>query len=1013
MKLVETCLGILGSTALRIDGEWTEDWGRPREHALLAALLIRPNEFVPVSHLVPWVWFDDEPMPQSPAAALSTYVTRIRRSLAQVDPNLDIRGGNKAYRIEAAKERIDYHHFRALVAEARALGRSGDAQQAADRCEQARALWRGTPLADVASERAHAWRRSVLHNEWLPANILQVETWLHIGNYDQAIALIDEFQNNYPQEIRLTALLLSALHKLGRGTEASALFVAARRKLLDDDDVDGEQYLRRHHDTLIATSTSASTSARTRAHSMPEAAPRQLPPRQTGFVGRTHQLSELDSDLDSAIAATDSESLSGVVIVDGMPGVGKTALVVHWGHRVAHLFPNGTLYATLDGYSDRDPMDPSIVVDDFLIALDHPPHADTSPRHRQMLLSKLLSGRRTLVVLDNARNSEHIRPLVSLLPDSFIVVTSRQQLTHLKTTTGARRVRVKPLGPHETRTLLIHHLGATALDDEHTHHAIELCQGVPLVIHLLAEHLAHHPPETRATIIDQLDRRQLITDVGETGDGTTTAAALFRQSFLALQPSERRLLRLLPLCPGPDFTTDTACACDGRARQDTARSLTILVGAHLLEPPDAAHRYRLHDLLAEFAADRLATDETEIERRHAEQRILTHYLHTALRAAQLLYPSVAAAPPLTTAVDVEPVRIDTREQAKDWFDHERICLAAAIAMATEHHHHAISWRLADPAATYFDRCGYHHDSRTARQHAVTAARADGHRLAEVSSLVGLGLGYLTEADHHQAHHCLTTALHLLEQESNALGQAVTLQHLARLEALQGHHDEALRIFRHCLDFAQQSNALEVQAWATCHIGQTLCALDQHDTALEHFHRAEWLARQVDDQPARASSLAGLGAVLRNRGDHAGAATYCNQALTIAQAVPDLGVTAEIHLELATIAIADRRTHDAINHAHRAVELCEQTNNIATEAPARNTLATALHTDGQPTQATTQWQHAANLYTRAGNTHLADRARDKARACLHGANKLPTARSTEITPARDRDPVITRHRRGST
>lgn len=983
---METCLGILGPTALRIDGEWTEGWGRPREHALLAALLARPNEFIPVTELAPWVWLDDEPMPQSPAAALSTYVTRIRRSLALVAPDIEVRAGTRSYRIEVAKERIDYHRFRAQVADARVLARSGDAQRAADRCEQARDLWRGTPLADVASERAHAWRRSIVHNEWLPANILQIETWLHTGNYDQAIALINEFQPSYPDEIRLTALLLSALHGLGRGTEASALFVAARRTLLDDDDVDGEHYLRRHHDTLIATSTRSSTSPRTGEHSEPETPPRLLPPRQNGFVGRAHQLSELDS----AIAAADSESLSGVVIVDGMPGVGKTALVVHWGHRTANLFPNGTLHANLDGYSDRDPIDPSVVVDDFLIALDQLPHTGTSPRHRQMLLSKLLSGRRTLVVLDNARNSEHVGPLIALLPDSFIVVTSRQQLTRLKTTTGARRVRVEPLTPDDTRALLAHHLGATALDDEHTHRIVELCQGVPLVIHLLAEHLSRHRPEARATIIDQLDRRQLITDVGETGDGPTTAAALFRQSFLALQPPERRLLRLLPLCPGPDFTTDAACACDGRPRQETARSLAILVGAHLLEPPDAAHRYRLHDLLAEFAADRLATDETEIERRQAEQRILTYYLHTALRAAQLLYPSVAAAPPLTTTIDVETTAMDTREQAKNWFDRERTCLAAAIATATEHQHHAIAWRLADPAATYFDRSGYHHDSRTARQHAVTSARADGHRLAEVSSLIGLGKDYITEADHHQARHCLTTALHLLEQEDDARGQAVTLQHLARLEALQGHHDEALRILRHCLDFAHQSNAPEIQAWATYHLGQTLCALDQHDTALEHFHRAAWLANQADDQPARASSLAGLAAVLRNRGDHTSATTYCNQALAIAKSVPDLAVTAEIHLELATIAIADRRTHDAIKHAHRAIELCEQTNNLATQAPARNTLATALHADGQPTQASTEWQHAADLYTRAGNTHLAELTRTRAHQHDNHPQDLPIA-----------------------
>jgi tetratricopeptide (TPR) repeat protein/DNA-binding SARP family transcriptional activator len=1018
---VDTCFGIMGATEIFVDGDVVKGWGRRRERALLAALLTRPNIPFATDELTAWVWGDDE-LPQRPTAALSTYVSRIRKSLERFSIDAELQGLNGAYRLVVAKDVIDYHVFRGLVAEAREHARRGEHSSAAAVCERALDLGRGEPLADVTYERANAWRISFVQNEWLPANILLIESWLRDHSFDQAVSLLGDLQGNHPQEIRLIALRMSALHGLGRGDEATDLYLGTARRLRAEEDEHAALFLRRHQDSLLAPLTRPPSSAA--AKEATATPPRLLPPDITGFVGRTDLLRELDDAVDTATSSVaEDQPIRGVVSVDGMAGVGKTALILHWSHRVRDRFPGGTLHINLDGFSERDPVSPATVVDDFLIALERPPHPDSSLRYRQVQLSKLLATRRALIVLDNARNTDHVQELLPALANSFVVVTSRQQLTKLTTLTGARRVRVDPMHSAESTALLARHLGRDLLDEDTAHRVHDLSAGLPLVLRLLADYLAQHTEQAPGDVLDRLDRRQLITTLGATGDGAINASALFRQSYLALSAPERRLMRLLPICPGSDFSVATSCACDGRLPHETIRSLGILVGAHLLEGPDHTGRYHFHDLLAEFAAHCLDTDETEIGRRDAERRVLTCYLHTAVRAAQFLYPGQPAAPPLpadlATDSTVEPAPITDREQARRWFDQDRTALVAAVAMATTHGHHELAWRLADPIGTDFDRCGYLHDSRTVREHSVVSARATGHRIAEASSLMGLGLDHMHEANHQQARECFTAALQLIEEQGDEeRGQAAVLHLLGRLEALQDNNSVALRLFRRSLDIATRCDDTEVQTWTNCRLGHLLRALDQHDDAILHLHRAAALAQTIDERSAHASSLTGLAGIFLDNGDLDTAATHCAQALALAKSVPDIGITAEVHLDLAEIAMAAQRTAAAVTNAQQALELCERTHNVTIEARAHDTLATALHTAGQLEDALPHWRTAAALYRRTGNPDRANHTDHKANAYDAQALTLPATRPsehpnqeppTDIGWRRDRDNPGTRGR----
>lgn len=993
---MDPCFGILGSTEIFVDGDVVEGWGRRRERALLAALLTRPNAPFSTDELTAWVWGDDE-LPRRPTAALSTYVSRIRKSLIQFSLGAELQGLNGAYRLVVARDAIDYHAFRGLVAEARDHARRGEHRRAVESCERALRLWRGDPLADVTYERANAWRISIVQNEWLPANILLIEGWLRDHSFDQAVSLLGDLQGSHPQEIRLTALRMSALHGLGRGDEATDLYLSTARRLRTEGDEQAALFLRSHQDTLVAPLTHPPAAATaTEATATP---PRLLPPDITGFVGRTGLLRELDTAVDTAAAmATADQPLRGVIGVDGMAGVGKTALTLRWSHQVRDRFPGGTLHANLDGFSERDPVSPATVVDDFLIALEHPPHQDSSFRYRQVQLSKLLATKRVLIILDNARNTDHVQDLLPALANSFVVVTSRQKLTKLTTLTGARRVHVDPMDIAESAALLARHLSHDVLDEYTAHRIHDLSAGLPLVLRLLADYLAQHTEQTHRDVLDQLDRHQLITTLGATGDGAINASALFRQSYLTLSAPERRLMRLLPICPGSDFSAATSCACDGRSPHETARSLGILVGAHLLNGPDHTGRYQFHDLLAEFAGHCLDTDETEIGRRDAERRVLTFYLYTAVEAAQILYPSLPTAPPLpadlVTDITVAPAPVTDREHARRWFDQERGALVAAVAMATTHGHHDLAWRLADPIGIDFDRCGYLHDSRVLREHAVASARASGHRLAEASSLVGLGNDHLLEADHHQARACFTAALRLVEDEGYERGVATVLHQLGRLEALLENNSESFQLYRRSLDIATRSGDTEIQTWNNCRLGHLLRALDQHDTAVLHLHRAAALAQAIDERSAHASSLTGLAGIFLDRGDLDTATSHCRQALALAESAPDIGVTAAINLDLADIAIAGQQTAAAVTHAQHALELCERIHNVTTEARAHDTLAIALHAGGQLDDAVLHWRASASLYDRIGNRDRANRIHQTASTYEAQTPALPATRTSE-------------------
>jgi tetratricopeptide (TPR) repeat protein len=828
----------------------------------------------------------------------------------------------------------------------------------------------------------------MITDEWLPANRLLVDGLLELREFDAALAHLGNLQAEYPNDLTLAKLRLAALHGLGRQDDATTYYFDMRPRLKAESGEHAAEHLRQFHDRLYGVQQ--------RSPARGEAAPvcpRQLPPDNHDFVGRRGLLDELD-----AAAAIRSGPLSqGIVIINGMAGVGKTALALRWAHRVRDHFPDGDFYVNLGGFSGGAQVPQSTVVDDFLIALGYPPDNSTDARSRELSLSRLLASRRMLVLLDNARDTAHVKNLVPLLTSCLVIVTSRQGLTRLSVATGARRIRVEPMSITEASELLTVRLGERQdLVNSDRARLVELCCGLPLVITLLADHITSRPAIRLSDYASQLDRDQLVFHVGEDGDGSPTAQSFFSWSYRSLAEPEQRLFRLLGLHPGPDISIEAACACNGRPAAETSRSLRSLVGAHLIEQCDQYDRYRFHDLIREFARHCASQDETPEARRAAERRTLGHYLAAAHQAYRTLYPSHLTAPELPIEDAVNLIMFASKARAKFWLDRERTNLIAAVRYASVHEHHDQSWRLADTVSTIFDRQGYYLDSRALLELAVTSAKAAGDHEAEASSLVGLGMVLTILGEHSRARKCLEAGLRFAEDDDNERGQASTLHQLARLEMARGEPAAAIPLFRRSLDFARRIGDHEVLCWTHSRLGEALRITEQYDAAIVELHQAQFHAQCIDESGAIASTLSEIGSVYRDRGDYNAAAVYSEEAFAAVErlTIPDLAIVIKVHTTLAEIHLDRHAYEPGATHALRAISLAERAHNARAEARAREILGDIYLANGVPDDASAHWRLASELYERIGNSARCSAVRAKVDEMPIDSIDLPRARTTK-------------------
>ncbi|MFK3985598.1 tetratricopeptide repeat protein [Micromonospora sp. NPDC050397] len=646
--------------------------------------------------------------------------------------------------------------------------------------------------------------------------------------------------------------------------------------------------------------------------------PRQLPADVVTFVGRDNQLARLDLLLDGS-SATPSTAVV-IAAISGTAGVGKTALAVHWAHRVADRFDDGQLYVNLRGFDPRgQALTPAKALRGFLDALGVPAERIPADLDAQAALYRsLLADQRVLIVLDNARDAEQVRPLLPGTPTALVVVTSRDQLTSLVSADGAHPLGLGLLTDDEARELLARRFGAdrVAAEPDAVEAIVAACARLPLALTIAAARALQSgfPLATLATELGTAGERLGALDAG---DAVSEVRAVFSWSYAALTPAAARLFRLLGLHPGPDVTVAAVASVAAETTVEARRSLAELARANLFVEHQPG-RFTCHDLLRAYAAERCHRTEPEQHRRAATIRLLDHYTHTAHAADLLLRPhgdpvGQLLAPPAAGAVPERPVG---HGEAMAWLTAEHPVLLAALRQAADAGFDAHTWELARALDTFLDRQGHRHDRVETCRAALNAAQRLGNPTAEAVAYRYLAGASTVLGRYPDAHAHLGQALDLYVRLGDREGQARTHQNLASLWDRQGDPAAALDHSRQTLALSEETGHRRGQADALNAVGWCHAQLGEHAEALAYCQRALTLLQQLGDRAGEAATWDSLGYAYHHLGDHAQAARCYEQALDL---IRDLG---ERYNEAETLSrLGD--THEAVGDAAAASSVWRQ------------------------------------------------------------------------------------------
>jgi tetratricopeptide (TPR) repeat protein/transcriptional regulator with XRE-family HTH domain len=643
--------------------------------------------------------------------------------------------------------------------------------------------------------------------------------------------------------------------------------------------------------------------------------PRQLPAGPSHFAGRGKELAALTGLAGPPTAAPR-------IVVSGAAGVGKTTLAVRWAQQAAEMFPDGQLYVNLGGFGPSGtPVPPAVVIRGFFAALGVPASQIPAALDEQAaLLRSLLADKRILMLLDNARDANQVRPLLPGSGGCQVVVTSRDPLLALVAAEGAYPFRVDLLGADEARELLAGRLGDRDLADEQAVGAlIEACARLPLALSIAAARAACRPEFSIASLVAELQDAGDRLGVLDAWDPATSVRAVFSWSYQHLTDQAARMLRLLAVHPGPDITVPAAASLAGLPRPQARQLLAELARTQLLAE-HISGRFSCHDLLRAYAAEQLRELEDDAEQQAALSRMLDHYLHTAHAADRALYP---AREPITLAAPqpaVLPEDFPDRSRASSWYQAEAQVLLAVIGQAAHATRQTYVWQLPRAMETYLIWQGRWHDLAAILRGALDATR----RLGDLA------------------------------------GQAYSVRASGRVSALLGLRDEAFRNFAEALDLFRTLDDRVGEARTHIDAGIMADREEHFSDALDHALRALALYAEAGFRPGLAGALNNLGWYQTKLGDYAQALASCQKALVIFRELGDRYGAAH---SLDSLALAHRRLGGyarSIAYYQESLELFRAVGSRIDQAEVLSRLADCQHAAGDLPGARASWQQALSM-----------------------------------------------------
>ena len=904
---------------------------------LLAVLLCHAGQPVSPDRLIDALW-GSEPLP-SAGSNLHVYVHRLRKALGT---DRIVGRGGAGYTLSVLPGELDAARFIELGTDGQTALAAGDMGRADRRLREALALWRGDPFSDLDGEPALREEIARLTEHRLIFLEHRIDADLGLGRHADLIPELSALTGEYPYRERFSWQLMLALYRSDRQADALAAYRAARRLLtrelglepgpalreLESAILRGDPGLDPPDHAVLAMAAPAAPPAAERldGHNRPA----QLPASIADFTGRESELKWLDEMVQQS--APDGVPIT---IVTGTAGVGKTALAVHWSHKIANRFPDAQLYVNLRGYDPGEPIQPIRALGGFLAALGIP--ADRIPVETDeaaSLYRSMLSGRNVLVVLDNAGSADQVRPLLPGSSCCLVLVTSRDRLAGLVAREGARTLSLDVMPSDEAVDLLARVLGPERICAElpATVELAAACGRLPLALRISAANLADQPHRSIAEHRDELMAGDRLAALEIDGDAQTAVGAAFDQSYATLSDDSRRTFRRLGLVPGADFTAEVAAALLDVPGPAATRLMSRLADAHLVERTGPG-RFTFHDLFRDYARSRAAEEESEQDRAASVARLYDYYLHQADAAARRLYPTILRLPvpggPRGEFAD--------HEAAFGWLTGDCQNIISAALQAEERGMPQMAWLLADATRVFF---WLRRDAVAWPMMAVAAAataRAHGNLRERTIGQFSLGVAHMCAARYRQAAEAYVEALPLTQESGWVEAEAACLANLGTLWLELGENARAGADYRRAEELYRQ---LELPAQQALHLS-SLASVEMRagrlDQAASYMAASDDLFGRVDAPAIHVVALVAGCDLERQRGRYGVATAYANRVVEMAEQVGRTDAKAGALSQLALVSLAIGRPTDALQQAQTAIELGAHVSDRGLEAELLNVL----------------------------------------------------------------------------
>jgi tetratricopeptide (TPR) repeat protein len=609
----------------------------------------------------------------------------------------------------------------------------------------------------------------------------------------------------------------------------------------------------------------------------PATASNTLPRDTAAFTGRE---SELRALLAQAVEPADKTRVIPVHAIDGMPGIGKSALAIHAGHLLEHQFPDGQIFINLHAHTaDQGPVRPA----DALYALLAADGADAAQipsdvDSRAAQWRRRMAGKRALIILDNAAGRWQVEHLLPGAAGCLVLITSRRRLSGIGAHHAAESMPLGTLPPTHAAALF----AATAARDvtgaeaDAANELVRLCGYLPLAICLLAAKLRPEPHWRIADLVQEL--RQAKHRLAQMHAEDVAVAAAFDLSYYRLSAGQRRFFRRLGLHPGADLDPYAAAALDGIPPEKAQRQLDALYHDHLLDQT-VKNRYRMHDLICDYARSLIGSD-PEVARAQATNRMLDYYQHCVDTADQFLSRPGRRRPRTPASISSVRPGISTCHEALVWMETERANLFACATLLSSRPNDQRLIALAAAMATYMRQTGPWEHAIALHEAALAAAEEADDRHAQANSLLELGTVRRLTGDYESATHTLCQALELCRQLDHHRGIADALTQLASVRWRTGDHGGAAEELEQALAIHQSLGDLHGQADALDELGAVRLLTNDHHAAIETLHQALAIHRDMGDPHGQANALSQLGAAQERTGDYPTAIQAHKQALAI-------------------------------------------------------------------------------------------------------------------------------------